>query len=148
MKKDWTFLLSSEKSEGERKGGGGGWQNEREASVWTKGRWRKCGREGEEDSSQWNCEAIWYRFCHGCTTLTASCSSLRSSHVGWLLMEPSFPGWTSVMKFYSSYWIWQWDLCLSHSCSLPPYCTAIAVLRRVHIYIHAHSALRCMDFWV
>lgn len=71
-----------------------------------------------EDSSQWNCETIRYRFCHGCVTLTVSCSPLCLSHVGWLLMEPSYPSWTSVMKFYWSYWIWWRDLCLSLSSSL------------------------------
>lgn len=47
------------------------------------------------------------------------------------------------MKFYSSYWIWRWDLCLSHSCSLAFYCTATVVLWRAHTYtVHAmHSTV-------
>lgn len=75
------------------------------------------GNGGRKDRSWWSCETIRYRFCHGGAILTASCPPLCLSHVGWLLMEPSYPGWTSVMKFYSSYWIWRWDLCLSPSCS-------------------------------
>lgn len=102
---------------------------------------RECWKEGEEDSSHWNCETIRYRFCHGGVTLTASCSSPCLSHVGWLLMEPSYPGWTSVMKVYSSYWIWRWDLCLSHSCS-PAFILQPQPPCGGHIYTHKiHSAV-------
>lgn len=104
--------IQKKKSEGERKRGSG---NEREASARTKKRWRE--RSGERTRAS-GTETIRYRFCHGCVTLTASCSPLCLSHVGWLLMEPSYPSWTSVMKFYSSYWIWWRDLCLSLSSSL------------------------------
>lgn len=116
--------------------------NEREASERTKRHWRECWKEEERDSSEWNCETIRYRFCHGGVALTASCSSLCLSHVEPLLMEPSYPGWTSVMKVYSSYWIWRWNLCHSHSCSLAfilqprPSCGG-------RIYIHTEYTVPC-----
>lgn len=137
-------------------------ENEREASARTKRHLRECWKEGEEDSSQWNCETIRYRFCHGGMTLTASCTPCLS-HVGWLLMEPSYPGWTSVMKVYSSYWIWRWDLCLSHSCSpafilqpQPP-CGGHIYTHKIHsavwspvqrVYIAAHHCKYCLPLWI
>lgn len=137
--------------------------NEREASARTKRCWRECWKEGEEDSSEWNCETIRYRFCHGDVTLTASCSSLCLSHVELLLMEPSYPGWTSVMKVYCSYWIWRWNLCLSHSCSLvfilqaQPSCGGHIYTHRVHsavcspaqwAYIAAHHCKHFCPRWI
>lgn len=100
-----------------------------------------------EDSSQWNCETIRYRFCHGCVTLTASCSPLCLSHVGWLLMEPSYPSWTSVMKFYSSYWIWWRDLCLSLSLPLSHSCSLVFIAQPQPScmgHIHRHTQYRVL----
>lgn len=77
----------------------------------------KSGNRGSRRESG-NCQTIRYGFERGGATSTAPCSRDGPSHVEWLLMEPSYPVWTSVMKFYSSYWIWQWDLCLSCSCCL------------------------------
>lgn len=113
-------------------------KSEGECKRRTKRHRRECWTEEEKDSSEWNCETIRYRLCHGDVALTASCSSLCLSHVEPLLMEPSYPGWTSVMKVYSSYWIWRWNLCHSHSCSLAfilqprPSCGG-------HIYIYTQS---------
>lgn len=82
--------------------------------------WKKRGNGGNRGSRResGNCQTIRYGFERGGATSTAPCSRDGPSHVEWLLMEPSYPVWTSVMKFYSSYWIWQWDLCLSCSCCL------------------------------
>lgn len=82
----------------------------------------KAGRREEEGlGSPSGTEKQSDRFHHGNVTLTVSCSSRRLSRVGWLLMEPSYQGRTSVMKVYSSYWIRWWDLCLfrAYGCNRP-----------------------------
>lgn len=110
------FYCQDEKRDGENEGVREGMKERREQRA----RHQRERREWASQRTQASgaVKTSPYRFCHGCATLTASCSTVCLSHVGWLLMEPSYPGWTSVMTFYSPYWIWRWDLCVSHSCSL------------------------------
>lgn len=89
LKKDWTFLFSRKKVKVEEREGGR--ESERKASAKQRGTGENEGRREKRTQASGTVKQSDMDSAMA-IRLTLSCSPLCLSHVGWLLMEPSYSG--------------------------------------------------------